>query len=145
LPLLFLLPRGVRNLAGLTFGELTPYSIVEIVPGEGALWQCSCSCGGTRQVVAHLLIAGRVKRCESCARERRTLRLIDAKRKSVAARDSNSDYQRNWRAHVARMTTGQRAELGRLIAGRRRVGVEITEAVMAGLVEVVMIETRAAA
>ena len=142
---LLLLPRGVKNLAGRTFGELTPLSIARIVPGGGALWSCSCSCGGPREALASALVRGDVTRCAACARSRRVSYLHEAKRRSLLTRgDSNSDYQRNWRAYVARMTTGQRAEFDRMIASRRRLGAGITDAVRAGVVEVVMLEARAA-
>jgi hypothetical protein len=139
--MLLLLPRGVKNLAGQTFTELTPVKIIEISPTEGAIWDCDCSCGATRHVSARNLLAGRVTRCVACARKGRTLRLVNAR---LSRGDSESSYQRNWRSHLENLSPERRAIYDDYIERRERVGVQITDRIRAGAVEMAMIEKKVA-
>jgi hypothetical protein len=138
----FLLPRGVKNLAGRVFGHLTAVEIVEIVKGKGALWRCRCTCDETREVVAYKLIAGRVTRCVACANEQRAKSL---QRAWQAAYDAGkfrpgrqTEIERGWREHLAALTESQRVDYDDMIARRRQMRVEITERVQAEAVDAAM-------
>jgi len=56
------------NLSGQKFGKLTAISSVGKNNWGSAIWLCSCECGGTKEVEAHNLKAGRVKSC-GCLRK----------------------------------------------------------------------------
>src|SRR5947209_13225268 len=108
--MLFALPKGVINLAGKSFGELIPQSIIRVTPAEGAVWNCLCSCGGGREVAAKNLTAGRVTRCVPCANSRRAAQLKEAHSQAADRRgDSNSLIQRDWRRYLEQMSDDQRA------------------------------------
>jgi hypothetical protein len=140
---LLLVPKGVKNLAGRTdLGDLIPERIIEIVPDKGAVWECRCVCGETRNVLANVLLAGRVVACERCARAKRTAQLQAAWSRAYAAGAFRPGRQagldRGWREHLEAMTDGQRAEYDDMIARREKMGVAVTERVRAEAVDAVL-------
>jgi hypothetical protein len=148
--MLFIVPRGVKNLSEQEFGSLVPQSIVRIVPGEGALWLCKCSCGEMREVLAAKLKAGEVTCCRTCMRAKRATQLRDASARAHETRvvrhtAGMSDYELRWEFYLARMNREQRAIYDDLIRRRERgiFNVEITDRIRAGAVDVAM-RTRAA-
>lgn len=146
--MLFLVPRGVKNLAGQEFGSLIPQSIIEIVKGKGALWECQCACGETRPVFAAQLTAGAVTCCRPCMRTKRAVQLREAsarahETKVVRHNFAQSDFELRWEFHLARMNREQRAIYDDMINRRARLNITITDRIRAGAVDVAM-RTRAA-
>jgi hypothetical protein len=145
--MLFVLPRGVLNLAEQEFGSLTPQSIIQIKPGEGAIWHCECTCGETRDVLASQLNAGSVTCCRSCMRTKGATQLRDASARAHATRFVNhggaSEYERRWQFYLSRMSAEQRAIYEDVINRRARLRIAITDRIRAGAVDVAM-RTRAA-
>ncbi len=145
---LLLLPKGVKNLAGQAFGDLTPQSIVEIKTGAGAVWECVCRCGETRSVLAAQLIAGHVTCCRACMRSKRAAQLRDASARAhetqIARHSAGmSDYEVRWEFHLARLNREQRVFYNDMIDRRARLNIAITDRIRAGAVDVAM-RTRAA-
>ncbi len=58
-----------RDLTGLVFGRLTVLRLSD-KPAKGAVWVCSCSCGGGKEVRSGFLNAGLVKSCGCLGREK---------------------------------------------------------------------------
>ena len=58
----------VIDLTGQFFGRLRAVSLIKVVPHKGALWLCSCRCGGTMEAFAAQLRDGRVRSC-GCSRK----------------------------------------------------------------------------
>lgn len=141
--MLFVLPKGVINLAGRKdLGELTPQSIIRVTTSEGAVWRCLCSCGQTRDVPAKNLTSGRVTRCVPCANTRRAAQLKESHSQAAGRRgDSNSAFQRHWQTHLSTMSDEQRAVYEDFIERRRRMNQPVTDGVRASAVEAAMIMT----
>lgn len=51
------------DLTGQRFGKLTALRRNGTDPGQCAMWECRCDCGGTRMVSSNRLRTGRVKSC----------------------------------------------------------------------------------
>jgi hypothetical protein len=145
--MLFLLPKGVKNLANQEQGELTPKYIISVTAAEGAVWHCICCCGKTRDVPAKNLTAGRVTRCIDCANRRRTKQLHAAYKRANSGRgDASWGARRSWQSALEGLTPEQRTVYEDLIESRRRHNITITDAIHAGAVEVaLMTATRRAA
>jgi hypothetical protein len=139
------LPRGVKDLSKDEFVDLKPQRIVEIDPARGAIWECLCTCGRTRNVPAKNLTSYRVTCCNTCRRERRNEQLkLAAKNMRLRCGDSNSVFRRHSEHFLETMTPEQRAVYDDYIKRRQRLGIKITDAIRAGAVEVAMLEQAAA-
>jgi len=137
--MLFLLPKGVKNLADQEQGELTPKRIISVTAAEGAVWHCLCRCGKTRDVPAKNLTAGRVTRCVDCANRRRTEQLHAAYKKANSRRgDASWGARRSWQSDLEGLTPEQRAVYDDMIERRRQHNVPITDAIRAGAVEMAL-------
>lgn len=60
-----------KNLEGMKFGRLTVASFVRYGTSQkpGVVWLCKCQCGGTKEVMAKLLLSGKVASCGCLKRE----------------------------------------------------------------------------
>lgn len=56
------LPKQVKDIAGLKFGQLTVIEFSHVKRGA-AYWKCACSCGGTSMAQGGALRAGGIKSC----------------------------------------------------------------------------------
>lgn len=140
--MLYLLPKGVKDLADQEQGELTPKYIISVTAAEGAVWHCLCRCGKTRNVPAKNLTAGRVTRCVDCANRRRTEQLHAAYKRANSGRgDASWGARRTWQSDLERLTPEQRAVYDDMIERRSRLNIPITDAVRAGAVEAAMLTT----
>jgi hypothetical protein len=127
-----ILPKGVKDLRGLTFGSLTPQFITEIKYGEGAVWHCACECGEAHEVLSSHLLRGRVRWCLNCARKHRVVQLADARK--YRGIDGVSVSQAG---AYDMLTALERAEVDEMLARRRRNNIEITPALIASCVSTV--------
>ena len=61
-----------KDLTSQRFGRLVVVSLVEIVKGKGAIWDCLCDCGNTKQVTRGHLLSGNTQSCgcyhDECSR-----------------------------------------------------------------------------
>lgn len=52
-----------KDLTGRRFGRLVVVSLLKIVKGQGAIWNCLCDCGNTKQVARGHLLNGDTRSC----------------------------------------------------------------------------------
>jgi hypothetical protein len=131
--------RRPLDLSGQEFGSLTAQYIIRIIPHQGALWSCTCACGGTHQALASALIRGRIPYCKACARAHRQLQLKQA-RSNILRFDGLS--RKALLQPAADLSESERYYFNQLVARRRKVGVTITPAIEASCRQMAILEAR---
>lgn len=134
------MPMPIRDLRGLSFNDLKPQFIVAVIPHKGARWFCLCECGSSHVALAGDLVRKRA-RCADCARKNRLVQLSEARRQR-RLRSTATIY--SWEPHRARLGSRQRAQFDSMLSGRRRLGIQITLAIVVETADIAMREATAA-
>ena len=65
--------RPIKDLTGMIFGRLTAQKVVRVEPGRGAVWYCTCTCGGEKEVFASRLTGKKTQSCGCITKERSSM------------------------------------------------------------------------